>query len=194
MRSLRQLSSKIRSKVLKVIIKAPMSNEINKLYEFAAFKFDGKKGKLWQENGLILLSPKATELLALLLERKGEFVSKEEIFDTVWKDTFVEDGVLTQNIYTLRKALGNDADGLPIIENKTRLGYRLTVPILLTDAETERHGDTEKTKNASIDNESDIPTIPASPRRKVAVSIFIGIALIAVAQISLHITANQWTP
>jgi DNA-binding winged helix-turn-helix (wHTH) protein/Tol biopolymer transport system component len=130
---LRCLSSKIRSKIIKEIIKAIMSNEINSLYEFGEFKFDPQKGKLWQNGELILLSPKATELLALLLEKKGEFVEKQEIFETVWKDTFVEDGVLTQNIYTLRKALGNDSDGLPIIENKTRLGYRITVPINLLE-------------------------------------------------------------
>jgi Tol biopolymer transport system component/DNA-binding winged helix-turn-helix (wHTH) protein len=101
-----------------------MSNEINSLYRFAEFKFDGKKGKLWKNDELILLSPKATELLALLLERNGKFVEKEEIFEKVWAGTFVEDGVLTQNIYTLRKILGNEA-----IENKTRLGYRITTEI-----------------------------------------------------------------
>lgn len=106
-----------------------MSNEFNNLYEFADCRFDGKKGKLWRNNELILLSPKASELLNLLLESSGDFVSKEEIFEKVWKDTFVEDGVLTQNIYTLRKALGKDADGQPLIENKTRLGYRITIPV-----------------------------------------------------------------
>ncbi len=83
-----------------------------------------KRGKLWRNDELILLSPKASELLALLLERNGEYISKDEIFEKVWADTFVEDGVLTQNIYTLRKAIGKDSDGQPIIENKTRLGYR----------------------------------------------------------------------
>jgi DNA-binding winged helix-turn-helix (wHTH) protein/Tol biopolymer transport system component len=184
------MSSKIRSKVLKVIIKAPMNNEINDLYEFGEFKFDGNKGKLWQKNDLILLSPKATELLALLLEKKGEFVDKQEIFETVWKDTFVEDGVLTQNIYTLRKALGNDADGLPIIENKTRLGYRITVAVFCDaemrrneDAEIGRRGDTEKIQITPIDNESVSPKIPTSPRRSIAASILIAVAVIAIAAI-----------
>ncbi len=106
-----------------------MRNEFNNLYEFAEFRFDGKKGKLWRDSEQILLSPKAIELLTLLLEKQGMFVSKEEIFETVWKNTFVEDGVLTQNIYTLRKALGKDAGGEHLIENKTRLGYRIIVPI-----------------------------------------------------------------
>jgi DNA-binding winged helix-turn-helix (wHTH) protein/Tol biopolymer transport system component len=184
------MSSKIRSKVLKVIVKAPMNNEINNLYEFGEFKFDSKKGKLWQKNSLISLSPKATELLALLLEKKGEFVDKQEIFETVWKDTFVEDGVLTQNIYTLRKALGNDADGLPIIENKTRLGYRITVAVFCDtemrrneDAEIGRRGDTEKIQITPIDNESVSPKIPTSPHRRVAASILITVAVIAIAAI-----------
>lgn len=107
-----------------------MRNENNSLYEFAGFRFDGKRGKLWRNDELILLSPKETELLDLLLENNGEYVSKEEIFEKVWADTFVEDGVLTQNIYKIRKALGNDENGNPLIENKTRLGYRITVPVV----------------------------------------------------------------
>jgi DNA-binding winged helix-turn-helix (wHTH) protein len=172
---LRYLSSKIRSKILKEILKAIMSNETNNLYTFADFKFDGKKHKLWKNNDIILLSPKAAELLALLLEKKGEFVDKQEIFETVWKNTFVEDGVLTQNIYTLRKALGNNADNLPIIENKTRLGYRVTVPVLVIDTATERRGDTESKTVESFDRnqiKTDNPSVPASPRRRVTVSPF----------------------
>ncbi len=106
-----------------------MNTEIKNLYEFGAFRFDGEGRKLWQDRELILLSPKATELLCLLLERQGEYVSKEEIFGRVWAGTFVEDGVLTQNIYTLRKILGTNEDGQPLIENRTRRGYRITVPV-----------------------------------------------------------------
>ncbi len=121
-----------------------MANDFNNLYEFADCRFDGAKGKLWRNNKLILLSPKASELLNLLLERNGEYVSKEEIFEKVWADTFVEDGVLTQNIYTLRKALGKDADGQTLIENKTRLGYRITVPVFVKEAEKEKKEEERK--------------------------------------------------
>jgi DNA-binding winged helix-turn-helix (wHTH) protein len=190
---LRELSSKIRSKILKVILKVFMSNEINNLYKFGNFKFDTKKGKLWRENELILISPKATELLALLLEKKGEFIDKQEIFETVWKDTFVEDGVLTQNIYTLRKALGNDADGLPIIENKTRLGYRITVPIVC-EGETGGHADTEISAQSTevYDNNSvQQAPFPASPRLRVAVPVLTLLAITIFQQSSTFIFANQ---
>lgn len=106
-----------------------MSSDINNLYEFAGFRFDARLHNLWRDDELIALNPKASGLLKLLLERNGDFVSKEEIFELVWADTFVEDGVLTQNIYTLRKALATNGDSKPLIENRTRLGYRITVPV-----------------------------------------------------------------
>jgi DNA-binding winged helix-turn-helix (wHTH) protein len=106
-----------------------MSNEFTNLYEFSSFRFDTKTNTLWREGEIVPLSPKALELLKLLLEKHGKLVPKQEIFDTVWADTFVEEGVLTQNIYTLRQALGTSKDGKPIIENHARRGYRLTVPV-----------------------------------------------------------------
>lgn len=103
--------------------------EIKDLYEFGSFRFNLKTNTLWRENELVSLSPKALELLKLLLQRQGEIVSKQEIFDKVWAGTFVEDGVLTQNVYTLRQALGIERDGKQIIENIARRGYRFTVPV-----------------------------------------------------------------
>lgn len=149
-----------------------MSNEINSLYRFAGFRFDGKKNKLWQNDELISISPKALELLGLLLERNGEFVSKEEIFERVWTDTFVEDGVLTQNIYTLRKALGNDSDGLPLIENKTRLGYRVTVPIFIGEGVIGRTGEGEIIQDSSF----------TPSRRKIVIPLLI--ALLAISSLT----------
>lgn len=106
-----------------------MSNEINKLYEFGGFRLNPQKKELWKENEFVSLSPKSFSLLKLLVERHGEIVSKQEIFDTVWSDTFVEEGVLTQNIYTLRQILGTHENGKQIIENVPRRGYRLNIPV-----------------------------------------------------------------
>jgi DNA-binding winged helix-turn-helix (wHTH) protein/Tol biopolymer transport system component len=159
-----------------------MSNEINNLYRFAEFKFDGKKGKLWKDDELILLSPKATELLALLLERNGEFVEKEEIFEKVWSGTFVEDGVLTQNIYTLRKILGNDEDGRPLIENKTRLGYRLTVSVVKESEELGVRIE-ETNADAKVSPYSLLPT-PHSSARRVTLLIIAAIAFLIIPTIA----------
>ncbi len=113
-------------------------NEINKLYRFVDFTFDPGKRTLRRGADVFTLSPKQSELLAFLLENAPEFVSKEKIFETVWADTFVEDGVLTQTVYKIRKLLGNTPDGQPLIENKTRLGYRITTNVEVLDQQIER--------------------------------------------------------
>lgn len=117
-----------------------MSNGVNNLYEFGDFRFDTRSGALWRGSEIVSLSPKSAELLKLLVQRDGEIVSKQEIFETVWADTFVEDGVLTQNIYTLRNAIGRDADGSQFIETVPRRGYRFAGPlrILAPEAEASR--------------------------------------------------------
>lgn len=101
-----------------------MSSRVNNLYEFGDFRLEAETGTLWRSDAVVPLSPKAAELLQLLIERHGQIVSKQEIFETVWADTFVEDGVLTQNIYTLRSKLGLDDEGRQFIETVPRRGYR----------------------------------------------------------------------
>ncbi|MBS1794537.1 MAG: PD40 domain-containing protein [Acidobacteria bacterium] len=108
-----------------------MSSEVNNLYEFGEFRLDIEKCLLWRGDELVALSPKALELLCLLVRRHGDVVSKQEIFDTVWAGTFVEEGVLTQNVYTLRQTLGLNEKGGPFIENIARRGYRFSIPVAL---------------------------------------------------------------
>ena len=106
-----------------------MGDDVNTIYTFGECRFSPKLAEITRNDEVTSLSGKAASLLTLLLEKNGDFVSKEEIFERIWPDTFVEDGVLTQNIYTLRKAIGSDTNGRPIIENEPRLGYRISVPI-----------------------------------------------------------------
>lgn len=106
-----------------------MGDETNTIYSFGSCRFSPKTGELTRNDVATSLSAKAAALLTLLLEKNGDYVSKEEIFEQVWPGAFVEDGVLTQNIYTLRKAIGNDHNDHQIIENKPKLGYRIAVPI-----------------------------------------------------------------
>ncbi|MEK7724165.1 MAG: winged helix-turn-helix domain-containing protein [Acidobacteriota bacterium] len=123
-----------------------MSNGINNLYEFGGFQFNTETNTLWRDGELIQLSGKAAELLHLIVERQGEVVSKDEIFAKVWAETFVEEGVLTQNIYTLRQVLGTDENGKPLIENLKRRGYRLTIPVNISP----QMGDKLQTNNSQI--------------------------------------------
>lgn len=110
-----------------------MSSGVNSLYEFGGFRLDAGTGTLWRGNDVISLSPKAAELLKLLIEREGQVISKQEIFDLVWAGTYVEDGVLTQNVYTLRNVLGRDEEGRQFIETVPRRGYRFAAQLRVTN-------------------------------------------------------------
>lgn len=164
-----------------------MGNEFNKLYEFAGFRFDVKRNRLWRNGDAVSLSPKASDVLALLLERNGEFVSKEEIFECVWKDTFVEEGVLTQNVYVLRKALGKNPDGNHLIENRNRFGYRVTVPVRLIDApngaDIPISGSTD---SGSVQGNEALKARPVPRRRRVA------IGAVAVLLVALPVIFAGW--
>src|SRR4051812_27969597 len=95
-----------------------------KLYEFENFRLDAPRLMLYRDSAAVPLKPKVVETLVALLERHGEVVSKKELMDRLWVDSFVEESNLTQNIYLLRKVLGNGTDGKPFIENFSRRGYR----------------------------------------------------------------------
>jgi DNA-binding winged helix-turn-helix (wHTH) protein/Tol biopolymer transport system component len=165
-----------------------MSSGANITYEFEGFRYDPTARKLWRnQDEMILLSPKAGDLLGLLLQAPGRFVAKEEIFDRIWTDTFVEDGVLTQNIYTLRKTLGRTADGFQIIENRTRLGYRVNaaVSVVSTDG---RHG--QQGLSAPTPHQMSPPAAPKVVARPERIWLRLAIAGIIVAALALVITAS----
>lgn len=96
----------------------------DRTYEFQDFRLDAKHLMLYRGSRTISLKPKVVETLVALVERQGEVVSNAELMDRLWADSFVEESNLTQNIYMLRKTLGNCADGRPFIENFSRRGYR----------------------------------------------------------------------
>ena len=100
-----------------------------KLYEFGQFRFDAEEKTLWQNGKNISLPPKILNLLCLLIERQGKIVTKDEIMDIVWADSFVEESNVKQSIYTLRQSLGAEA-----IETIPRRGYRFALPVQYSSA------------------------------------------------------------
>jgi Tol biopolymer transport system component/DNA-binding winged helix-turn-helix (wHTH) protein len=153
-----------------------MGSSLNNLYEFGRFRLDPGQGTVWLGAEVVPLSPKAVELLALLVERRGEIVSKQEIFDKVWANTFVEDGVLTQNIYTLRNALGRDADGRQFIETVPRRGYRFAGDVVRA-AKTEFDAPGSDTE-APL--EESAPDRPGSRNALIRAGLFTGGIILAV--------------
>jgi DNA-binding winged helix-turn-helix (wHTH) protein len=105
-----------------------MPNPLNDghLYEFDSFRFDAFRGVLYRNDDLIPLAPKALEILAALLERPQEVLTKEELIRAVWPDTYVEECNLTHNIAVLRKTLEGRGGGRSLIQTVPKRGYRFT--------------------------------------------------------------------
>jgi TolB-like protein/DNA-binding winged helix-turn-helix (wHTH) protein/Tfp pilus assembly protein PilF len=93
-------------------------------YTFGPFQLDVKDLVLKREGAEIPLTRKAVETLLVLVENAGHVMGKEALLDRVWPGTFVNESTLSQNILTLRKALGKQASGEDYIGTVPKRGYR----------------------------------------------------------------------
>jgi hypothetical protein len=75
---------------------------------------------------VVVLTPKAFDTLVLLVRNGGHLLAREELIRALWPDSFVEEGNLSNNIFLLRKALGEDP---AYIETVPKRGYRFIVPV-----------------------------------------------------------------
>ena len=100
-----------------------MDNKLNNLREFDKFQIDLEKKILWFEEKRVELSPKAVELLCVLIQNEGEVVSKDDLLEQVWHDSFVEESVLSQNVYLLRKTFKKFGLEDDLIKTVPRRGY-----------------------------------------------------------------------
>ena len=80
---------------------------ISKTYAFGNFRLSTGDRRLYRSTGEeVALTPRVFDLLLLLVESDGRLLTKDEILDAIWPDTIVEESNLTQNIFVLRKVLG----------------------------------------------------------------------------------------
>lgn len=98
-----------------------MERDRLELYEFGPFRLEPAERKLLRGNEIVVLTPKAFDTLVLLVRNSGHLLEKDELVTALWPDSFVEEGNLTNNIFLLRKALGEDPE---YIETVPKKGYR----------------------------------------------------------------------
>jgi DNA-binding winged helix-turn-helix (wHTH) protein/tetratricopeptide (TPR) repeat protein len=105
-------------------------------YAFGPFTLEVEERRLSQSGGAVVLAPKALDLLVALVRRAGRLISKQELLDSVWPESFVEEGILSVHVSALRKALGDTGRPLRYIETVARSGYRFIAPV--TEPTTDR--------------------------------------------------------
>src|SRR5579862_5555450 len=101
----------------------------NQFYEFGPYRIDPARNLLLRDAKPVPLTSKAFETLLVLVELRGQVVSKDELMKRVWPDTFVEESNLTQHISMVRKALGETSQDRHYILTLPGRGYRFTEQI-----------------------------------------------------------------
>jgi TolB-like protein/Flp pilus assembly protein TadD len=106
-----------------------MNNDPDCIYEFGQFQILLNERRLLFNGCYVSLTPKAFDTLLILIQHSGQVLKKKEIMDQIWPDTFVEEATLAQNIFTLRRVLGENTTGVQYIETIPKLGYRFAAEV-----------------------------------------------------------------
>jgi Tol biopolymer transport system component/DNA-binding winged helix-turn-helix (wHTH) protein len=106
-----------------------MGNGFKQFYEFGPLLLDVSERVLSRGEEAVHLTPKEFDTLVALVRGAGRVMSKEELLKEIWPDTFVGEATLAQNVFTLRKALGEAEGGKPYIETVPRRGYKFAAKV-----------------------------------------------------------------
>lgn len=101
----------------------------SRIYEFSGFRLDAEEHELRRGTEQVAVTPKAIELLTLLIERRGRTVTKEEILEKLWPDTYIDENNLAVTVSMLRKAFGERAFDRKFIETVPKRGYRFVADV-----------------------------------------------------------------
>jgi TolB-like protein/DNA-binding winged helix-turn-helix (wHTH) protein/Tfp pilus assembly protein PilF len=152
---------------------------------FDGFEVDLSSGEVWKHGIRVRLQVQPFRVLHVLLERRGEIVTRDELKQTLWPaDTFVDfDDGLNTAVKKIRDLLGDSADRPRYIETIPRRGYRFVAPVKMLQgvdpvAVLERHTQEQVIVEPVTNVAEAVVSVPRSIRRYRWVA---GIAVILLA-------------
>ena len=98
-------------------------------YEFDGFRIDVRRRLLLRGDEPVAIKPKALDTLLVLIDQRDRVVEKDELMNRLWPDTAVEEANLTQNVFVIRKALGEVPGEQKFIATAARRGYRFVADV-----------------------------------------------------------------
>jgi DNA-binding winged helix-turn-helix (wHTH) protein/Tol biopolymer transport system component len=161
-----------------------MGNQGKELYEFGPFRLDPVKRLLLRDNQPVPLQLKAFETLLVLVRNHEQVVSKDELMRALWPDTFVEESNLAQNVFVLRKALGDAAGEHRYIVTIPGRGYSFAGKVRVIAEEESLMVESRSRTRVVIDEKEDVSQ-PAAAGEKAASGMrrkaVLGTAIVALA-------------
>jgi adenylate cyclase len=127
---------------------------------FGDYRFHLDTNQLWLRGEEVRLTPKAADVLKILVAHAGSPVSKRDLFASIWPDVAVTDDALTTCIQELRRVLGDDAKRPQFIETRHRRGYQFIAAISRESAATPGAG---AQANRAISSIAVLPFADMSP-------------------------------
>ena len=97
---------------------------------FADFRLDTENHLLWRGDERVPITPKAFDVLAYLIERKGQVATLDDVLTACWSDTFVNPEILRKYILEIRRTLGDRTDEPKFIQTLTKRGYRFIAAVV----------------------------------------------------------------
>ncbi|MBX3289888.1 MAG: winged helix-turn-helix domain-containing protein [Acidobacteria bacterium] len=161
-----------------------MNGTDHRTYNFGSYQFDPARLLLLREGKIIQVTPKALEILDLLIRERERLVSRRELMAEIWPDTFVEEANINLYISILRKTLGqNGTAETQYIRTVSKKGYRFVADVTEEPAENSESGQVfaESSSDSAEAAPADVNTkhhVSSRPRyRMTAVA---GMAVLAV--------------
>ncbi len=103
--------------------------KLRHFYEFGPFRLEPDERLLRNGDRTLALAPKYFDLLVFLVQNSGRLLTKDQIMQTVWSGSFVEEANLTVAISAIRKTLAEKESGIQYIETVPKKGYRFTADV-----------------------------------------------------------------
>ncbi|HEX8399679.1 MAG TPA: winged helix-turn-helix domain-containing protein [Pyrinomonadaceae bacterium] len=145
----------------------------NRIYGFGDFTLQSRERLLFRNGEIVNLTPKAFDVLVILLQANGQLVEKKTLLEMIWSDEpFVEENRLTNSISVLRKTLEDDRSKPHYIETVPKHGYRFIAPVQILPA-IPKLPEVESTStpinSSAVPSEDNLP-MPIEPKKSASPS------------------------
>jgi DNA-binding winged helix-turn-helix (wHTH) protein len=143
------------------------------VYEFGPFRLEPTERRLFCQDQIVPLTPKAHDLLTVFVEQSGHLIDKETLLKAVWEESFVEEANLAYTVSALRKALGDTSEPHRYIATVPKRGYRFVADV----------------RSSSVDG-----TLASAARRRVRllqVSVLVAAVVLTIAVVFISLMTRR---